>query len=247
MLIFSIGILIGGLTGASLPYAFTNPTILPELVLSSPVVHRKAYSLSYDSRHKNPNWVYEYLTSDNCLGNQERSKFEFQLDPLVPGSFQANNADFRGSGFDKGHLCPAGDWKNELMVETFYFSNASPQTPQFNRGYWRSLEKHIRELTKQYAGLHVFTGPLYLPHQESDGKFYVKYQVIGEGFVAVPTHFFKVVFTQEDSGITSETAYILPNEAIDAKTSLEVFQTTVEKIENLAGFIFQKDLRPLTY
>ena len=243
LLTFSIGLLVGILTGACVPLVISQMATVPELVLPSPAIHRTAYSLSYDSQHRNPNWVYEYLTSNSCSGTQDRSKFEFQADPLLPDHLQANNVDFRGSGFDRGHLCPAGDWKNESMAETFYLSNVSPQLPEFNRGYWLGLEKHVRNLTNQYSGLHIFTGPLYLPHQESDGKFYVKYQVIGEDFVAVPTHFFKVIFMEKEIGITSEAAYILPNEAIDEQTPLEKFKTTVEKVEKLAGFIFRKDLR----
>lgn len=243
LLTFSVGLLVGILTGACVPLVVAQTTTIPELILPSPAIHRTAYSLSYDSRHRNPNWVYEHLTSESCSGAQDRSKFEFQTDPLLPDHLQANNADFRGSGFDRGHLCPAGDWKNEFMEETFYLSNVSPQVPLFNQGYWLSLEKYVRDLTKQHIGLHIFTGPLYLPYQESDGKFYVKYQVIGKDFVAVPTHFFKVIFTEGDLGITSEAAYILPNDDIDFQTPLETFKTTVEKVEKAAGFIFRKDFR----
>ncbi len=64
------------------------------------------------------------------------------------------------------------------MDDTFFITNICPQNPQFNRGYCAKLEKHVRDLTKDNTNVYVFTGPLYLPSAEADGKRYVKYQVI---------------------------------------------------------------------
>jgi endonuclease G len=54
----------------------------------------------------------------------------------------ASLSDFKGSGYDRGHLAPAGDmkWSSTAMSESFYMSNMSPQKPGFNRGIWKKLE-----------------------------------------------------------------------------------------------------------
>lgn len=90
---------------------------------------------------------------------------------------------------------------------------------------------------KEYQTVHVYTGPLYLSHQESDGKSYVTYQVIGPNQVAVPTHYFKVLFLESSEHIKAE-AYILPNQLIDTGTALSAFQVPLEEVEKKAGIVF---------
>lgn len=94
----------------------------------------------------------------------------------------------------------------------------------FNRDSWNRLEKHVRKLTKQYPNVYVCTGPLYLPKKENDGKSYVKYQVIGQNSVAVPTHFYKIVVGETPNGALEMESYVMPNQAIDDNTPLAVFQ-----------------------
>ena len=114
------------------------------------------------------------------------------------------------------------------------------KTLRCNRGYWAKLEKHVRDLTKDYQNVYVITGPLYLPNVEEGGRRYVKYQVIGPNDVAVPTHFFKVISLEKESKIETR-AYILPNEEIPNEIPLDNFLTTVEKVEKAGGFILFAD------
>jgi endonuclease G len=215
-------------------------SISPGKPLSSFQLDRSGYSLAYDAKNRNPLWVYEHLTADNIRGNTDRSHFDFKEDESFPNHLRATLADYRGQGFDRGHLAPAANHRlnDEAMADTFYMSNMCPQCPQFNRGYWSKLEKYVRDLTKEYHQVHVITGPLYLPYTDSDGKRYVKYQVIGENDVAVPTHFFKVITLDNGNGYTETQAYILPNQAIESKTPLEQFKTTIQKVEKVAGILF---------
>jgi endonuclease G len=205
------------------------------------IIERQAYSLSYSGQHKQARWVYEYLTPESVQGKEKREKISFKEDPALPEVIRSKDHDYLDSNFDRGHLCPAADARSseQAMYETFYLSNISPQVPQFNRGYWARLERHVRDLTKTYKALHVYTGPLYLPHEESDGKRYVKYQVIGKNNVAVPTHFFKVIFDSLDRSPIE--AYILPNETISKDHPLTAFSATLEKIEAISGIVFRKN------
>lgn len=202
---------------------------------------REAYEVSYDGQHKQPRWVYQCLTEETLQGIASRNTCLFLEDSLIPKIIQSTRKDYSGSGFDRGHLCPAADAyiSDAAMQETFLLSNISPQLPQFNRGYWSKLERHVRELTKIHKVLHVYTGPLYLPQVESDGKKYVKYEVIGESEVAVPTHFFKAIFI-ENPKCKLIGAFILPNEKIPSDEPLDKFMTTIEKIEKVSGVVFHR-------
>lgn len=206
--------------------------------VSEKLIKRKAYSLSYNFKHKQANWVYEHLMQDKITNKVDR-RFPFVEDPLVPKIFRTTHEDYTRSGFDRGHLCPAADahWSEKATRETFFLSNISPQCPKFNQEYWAGLERRVRELTKKHKALHVFTGPLYLPYQEKDGKRYIKYQVIGKNDIAVPTHYFKILFDKHWKLLE---AYILPNEEISRDTPLDKFLTSVEKVEQAAGVVFLK-------
>lgn len=229
------------------PKAYANP-IFPKSKTSEftppccfTEINRSGYSLSYDHRTKNSVWVYEKLTAENLKGNVDRENYQFKEDPVIEKIFRSTLQDYKGSGFDRGHLAPAANHKCNAceMAETFFLSNMSPQNPQFNRGYWASLEKYVRNLTKKYKTVEVYTGPLFLPKEDSNGKRWVTYQVIGKNDVAVPTHYYKVLFLSNSSSSPIKIeAYVLPNQEISSKTPLSSFQTTLEKVESVSGLIF---------
>ena len=208
---------------------------------ANPILKRMGYTVAYDGRTKTALWVYEELTQDSLDGDVDRNQFHFLQDPDIPNVIRSDPEDYRRSGFDGGHLAPAADHKASKieMRETFYLSNIAPQNSRFNRGYWSKFESYVRNLTNKYDIVRVITGPLYLPYQEIDGKKYVTYQVIGDNNVAVPTHFFKVI-TAENRLSKEQWAYVMPNKRIDKNTPFSDFQTTVSKVEKMAGIIFQR-------
>ena len=67
---------------------------------------------------------------------------------------------------------------------------------------------------------------------------YVKYQVIGKNHVAVPTHFFKVIVIENQKQELSLESHVMPNQPIDDKTPLSVFQVPPETVERAAGLLF---------
>ncbi len=207
----------------------------------NPVIHRTGYVLAYDGKTRHASWVYEELTEKNLEGSADRLGYDFMEDPLIPAHLRARKEDYKGSGFDRGHLSPAANARSshETMKDTFYLSNISPQHPQLNRKYWLKLERHVRDLTKIYSKVYVTTGPLFMPKKGKDGKRYVRYEVIGENNVAVPTHYFKVIRGLKDYSVETE-AYIIPNKPIEKDPPLETFAVSVEKVEKAAGLIFEK-------
>ncbi|GFX09852.1 endonuclease G, mitochondrial [Trichonephila clavipes] len=91
----------------------------------------KSYVLSYDRRNRVPNWVFEHLTPELIAydENINRSKSEFFEDNSIHVYFRSTNADYKHSGFDRGHLAAAGNHrsKQEYLDDTFVLSNITPQ------------------------------------------------------------------------------------------------------------------------
>jgi len=205
---------------------------------------RKDYVISYDTRNRTAHWVFEHLTKESVRRNDEvdRTKSTFMEDKSLHPFFRSSNLDYKHSGFDRGHLAAAGNHRlnQELCDETFLLSNMSPQVGAgFNRDKWEHLERYVRSSTKIYKNVYVCTGPLYLPQQDpQDGKNYVKYQVIGNNNVAVPTHFFKVMVGELDNQLLEMEAYVLPNEKIPDEVAIAAFQVPPDAVERASGLLF---------
>lgn len=229
----------GGGSAAVMKYGF------PSL---SNIRSRESYVSSYDPRSRTAAWVIEQLSPERLSGPADRKRCDFREDETVHPYHRATNPDYRGSGFDRGHLAAAANHKHSqrAMEDTFYLSNVAPQNPHLNQNAWNNLEQYCRSLTKQFHNVFVCSGPLYLPRQEPDGKMYVKYQVIGKNQVAVPTHFFKVLILENRRGEVELRSYVMPNMPVDDKIPLERFLVPIESIERASGLLFVPNIMKRT-
>ena len=109
------------------------------------IIDREGYSLGYIEYHEQPAWVTYKLTRTEATTKAAKRGDDFREDPSVPTG-SATLADYRRSGYDRGHLAPAADmaFSSKTMSESFYMSNMSPQKPAFNRGCWKELEEQVR-------------------------------------------------------------------------------------------------------
>ena len=182
------------------------------------LVKHSHYQLDYNESHEQPNWVYYTLTRDGVDGSAER-KNNFRSDVKVT-SGSATTSDYKASGYDRGHLCPAADMRNSqiAMNESFYMSNMSPQHPSFNRGIWKQCEEVVRK--GLVDTLYIVTGPIF-----SDNK-----GAIGANKVTIPGSYYKVVYDKRNSKMV---AYVIPNQKTDLP--LDHFLTTVDSVEILIG------------
>lgn len=238
-------------TTTSVLGAPVNPTGILQYGFPGPVTDTlttPAHLSAYNRQTRNPHWVAEHFTPQSLsLNNGNRRHSVFYEDPTVPPQFRAKLADYARSGYDRGHQVPAADakWSQEAMDSTFVLSNMCPQVGEgFNRDYWAHFEEFCRELVKRYPSVRVVTGPLYLPRQDPvSGKWKVSYEVIGNPpNVAVPTHFYKVIYGEEafDSpiGRVALGAFVLPNAEIPNGKSLQDFEVPVEAVERASGLTF---------
>ena len=189
------------------------------------IIQHKAYSLHYNEKHEQADWVAYELTKEETNKTFGRTD-KFISDPLV-ATGSASDDDYKGSGFDRGHLAPAADmgWSAETMSESFYYSNMSPQVQNFNRGIWKKLEELVRTWAIENNAVYVVTGPVL-----RDGL-----PTIGLNKVSVPEYYYKVVL---DYSLPDKKAIalLLPNEA--SKKPLQSFVISIDKLEEITGLNF---------
>jgi endonuclease G len=237
------------------PSAITNPvdpTGLFQYGFPGPVADlatRPALVSSFDRRTRNPFWVAEHITPASLqIGGGDRKNSNFAEDPSIPEKFRGKLKDYFRSGYDRGHQVPAADakWSQAAMDDTFFLTNMCPQVGEgFNRDYWAHFEDFCRRLTGKYPSVRIVTGPLYLPKRESDGKWRVSYEVIGNPpNIAVPTHFYKVIFAEDGTvaGPVAVGAFVLPNAAIPNEKPITDFEVPVEAVERASGLEFATKL-----
>lgn len=145
---------------------------------------------------------------------------------------RAELSDYRGSGFDRGHMAPAADmkWDQQAMVECFYLSNMVPQVGKgMNQGIWMQLEGHVREWAINRGQVYIITGPVY------DGGFK---KTVGKNKVAVPTHLYKIVY---DPYKAEAIAFIMPNEPLKTE-DMPKYIVTIRDVEAKTGLDFLSNI-----
>lgn len=184
------------------------------------VVEHTYYTLSYIEEHEQAEWVY-YTLSPTSLTQRASRTDNFRADPKV-STLSATLEDYAGSGYDRGHLCPAASMAHNkvAMSESFYLSNMSPQHPSFNRGTWKKLEEHVRSLAMADSLLHVVTGAILT---DSLGS-------IGQNGVTIPRYYYKALYSPKRGEMLG---YVMENCKLDE--ALESYATTIDHIESLAG------------
>jgi endonuclease G len=161
---------------------------------AGPVLDKKYFVVCYDPARKIPDWVGYVLTQEDALTKATSRQGSFRADAALKPGERAENADYSGSGYDKGHMAPANDFTRsvEAMKATFILTNAVPQKHGVNGGQWARLEASVHALAAARGAVWVFSGPVFV------GKAPMK--AIGPDKVAVPTHTFKVVLRVQPNG-----------------------------------------------
>ncbi len=190
------------------------------------LLYRKGYIVSYNKETKLPNWVAWHLTSDHLADKVRRPGSAFHEDLSVPKP-RATNDDYKGSGWSRGHMCPAGDnkWDSDAMYESFLLSNVCPQHSNLNSGVWNQIEISCRNWAKKYGDIYVICGPFFLN---------TNHVTIGENKIVVPEAFFKVVLclNGEPKGI----GFICRN--TDGSRKKDLYVNTISQVERITKITF---------
>ena len=198
---------------------------IPKTYVKDKIITHTGYSLLYNEKHEQASWVAYELTKEETSKRFNRSN-KFITDPLVTTG-SANNADYTGSGYDRGHIAPAADmsWSSTTMAESFYYSNMSPQNPSFNRGIWKSLEELVRTWAIENGAVYVITGPVL-----TNGL-----PTIGRDQVSVPKYYYKVILDYTEPDIKG-IGFLLPNTG--TKQPLQSFPVSIDSVESVTGIDF---------
>jgi endonuclease G, mitochondrial len=215
--------------------ALGNPSNANDRDENNYLLRRKQYIVSYNNTKRIPNWVsWKLMSSD--IGKVPRRN-DFNVDETLPkGWFQVKSTDYSGSGYDRGHMCPAADRSAtvEDNTATFILTNIIPQARDNNQGPWAKLEDYTRDQVKLGKEAYIVSGG------------YGQKGVLPKGKVAIPAHTWKVIVFAEvgSKGVasindkTQVIAVDLPNEEGIKSDRWQNYKTTVRDLESKTGYDF---------
>ena len=209
-----------GYVGTECLMQVTIPDDVPEIKLSY-----TGFDVSFNPSMHQPNYAVWELTGDETRGEEPRAS-KFKPDPDVLGC--ATLDDYRNSGYDRGHMAPAGDmkWDSQAMLDSHYLTNICPQSHTLNGGRWASLENKCREWAVRDSAIIIICGPILTDRMPL---------TIGAQAIPVPERFFKIVmapYAMPPRAI----GFIMPN--LMPQEGLEALAVSVDQIEEITGFDF---------
>lgn len=197
--------------------------------LSDTLIRYKGMTLSFNAEKHVPNWVAWELTGNEADGSEPRAQ-DFMADPSVRGC--ANPWDYSYSGYDRGHMAPAGDmkWDAEAMSQSFYMTNICPQVKSLNSGAWKRLEEKCRNWARIDSAIVIVAGPVL-----SDELT----ETIGATGVVVPQRFFKVIlspYANPPRGI----GFLMNNGYVEG--GMQAAAVSIDSVERVTGHDFFAEL-----
>ncbi len=185
----------------------------------------EGFEVSFNPDNKTPNYVVWTLQGLETEGASARSN-KFWTDRELEGC--ADTKDYSYSGYDRGHMCPAGEqkWSDEAMHHSFVMANICPQSHELNTGAWKTLEDKERIWAKRDSAIVIVAGPIY---DTSDKK------TIGNNRVRVPSAFFKVLLAPYAQPMRS-IGFVYPN--MKCEGNMASYAVTVDEVEKITGLDF---------
>ncbi|MDE7427551.1 MAG: DNA/RNA non-specific endonuclease [Muribaculaceae bacterium] len=187
----------------------------------------EGFTVSYNPQHRIPNYVSWELTAAEAASRAaDRKNVSFAADADVEGC--PVPGDYRKSGFDRGHMAPAGDmrWSDKAMEQCHYMTNIAPQVNSLNTGSWKKLEEATRRWAAADSAVIVVCGPVLTDRLS---------RKIGASEVTVPERFFKVImapYAQPPRAI----GFIFHNN--NMPQSMQQAVRTVDQVEEITGLDF---------
>ena len=230
-LLFALGLYLYEYFDTDSLFSTENPVTLSKDIPFLPssttgqIIQHQYYTVSYNEKYEQAEWVAYRLTTEQLANTHFKRPF-FSKDNKVKTK-SAHYRDYKNSGYDKGHLCPAGDRKfsKQAYDETFLMSNVAPQNHQFNAGIWNRLEQKTRYWAHKYKGIYIVTG----------GILTERLQRIGHNKVGVPKRFYKIIFDYTEPQVKA-IAFLIPNKSSEA--ALYNYVVSIDSIEKLTGIDF---------
>lgn len=201
------------------------------------ILKRTNYTASFNTKWNIPNWVAWDITKEELVEKYERTDY-FDVDPEINLDRAVTYGDYSGSGYDRGHMCPAGDNRYDAtaMEECFYMTNICPQDHELNKETWNDLEIACRRWARRYGKVYVVCGPIVEDANNAE--------TIGRRHkVVVPDAFFKVILVVNKQ-TPQAIGYVFQNndsrkpwkaysiDEVEEITGIDFFPTLPDEIEN---------------
>ncbi len=198
--------------------------IIPD-TLRAQIVEYAGMTVSFNPARHIPNWVAWELTAEETLGTVPRAK-GFTADLSVARCPEP--WEYSYSGYDRGHIAPAGDmkWSREAMEQSFYMTNVCPQVKSFNSGVWARLEEKCRTWAQADSAIIIVAGPVM-----TDPVI----ETIGDSHIAVPQRFFKVILSPY-ADPPRAIGFLMNNGAVPG--GMQAAAVSVDAVEEATGYDF---------
>lgn len=191
------------------------------------VAKHSAFTTSYNTTHRIPNYVVHVIPKDILYGNQTRTN-DFRPDPKIKLNM-SDSADYWKSGYDRGHMAASADfkWSKKALSESYYYSNIVPQNKELNQGTWNKLEMLIREWAIENEEVLVVTGPVLNSglRKLQQGSFQV----------SIPEYLFKIVLDYYPPQYKA-IAFIYPNQNVPLELDKHI--VSIDSLESITGIDF---------
>lgn len=216
---------------------------LPQTSKDDSVVCHLAYCLSFDQKYKTAKWTTHIIAPEIEFGRNTRSN-DFREDSLIKGGTSVESDYFikitapdgskkyDGFGYDRGHLAPSADfkWSSQALSESYFYSNMTPQLPNFNRKIWASVEAFCRDyVVNNKQKVYIVTAPILhdslLRIERSTNK------------IPIPEYHYKIMADMDHKrGIV----FLMPQETNDYP--MESFVITIDSLEKITGINYYPKL-----
>lgn len=206
-----------------------------------------SFSMEYDKSKKHSRWVAFRFDNQTKQQNVSRSDEPFDADPSIPIQYQRTSSDFGNRlGYYRGHICASADrlYSREVNEQTFYYTNMSPQSWNFNGGIWLSLEGKVQSWGRSCTAsdtLYVVKGGTIDKEDQIRGyisndlskpipKYYYMALLFKKG-----DSFKAIAFWMEHSDTPKSTKlvdYALSIDELEEKTGIDFFPSLNDNLEN---------------
>ena len=192
----------------------------------------EGFAVLHSGQRKTPVFAAEKLTPERIAQALfVKRKDNFYEEGRLPFADRARLEDYKGSGFDRGHMAAAGNMPStQSKAQSFSLANIVPQAHDHNTGVWADVEVATRKYVERTEHtVFVLTGPLYIGTVGT----------IGNG-VAVPSHIFKLVYDQTD-----DRGWVFVSENKDSAPYPE--RISIQAFKDMTGIDWLPGLSPGIY
>ena len=214
------------------------------------------YAIEYDTQKRSQRWTcwqwYRGNSGNSWNRNSWNNQYDnnewvrlnmkdygfsdpFQPDPDLPIGQRTELDEYKGSGYQRGHICASGDRLNSMEAneQTFYLSNIMPQSANLNNGIWLDMENKIRNLGQDDN----FRNVMYVVKGGTiDDNNIRTYTPSG---MVVPKYFFMAALCEDNNGKYKAMAFLVEHTDKNEKGKpLKNYVKNVRQLEQLTGIDF---------